>query len=296
MTASARPQAVTALREIARALSAAWDLDTTLDLIAQKTTEAMHVDSCTIYLLDPDGRILRLRATTGLAPRALGRAALAVGEGMTGYAVEMNAPVFAADAQQHPRFKRVDEALEMQYVSLLAIPLRIEERVIGALNVQTRARHEFSGDEIEILSLIGELAGGALAKAQLYDDQKRQIGELQALATLSEVVTSPQYLDEMLDVVTEMAAQTMETAVCAIFLLNEATQQVELRSAKRASQVFRQMPPLAMGEGTIGKVAQSGQPLHGSNLRQGGHDTHAKLAVRKDLFRIWPYPSACATG
>ncbi|MCZ7669302.1 MAG: hypothetical protein M5U34_20060 [Chloroflexi bacterium] len=50
---STRPQAVSALREIARAINAAWDLDTTLDLIARKTTEVMHVDSCTIYLLDP---------------------------------------------------------------------------------------------------------------------------------------------------------------------------------------------------------------------------------------------------
>lgn len=290
MTASARPQAVTALREIARALSAAWDLDTTLDLIAQKTTEVMHVDSCTIYLLDPDGRILRLRATTGLAPRALGRAALAVGEGMTGYAVEMNAPIFAADAQQHPRFKRVDEALEMQFVSLLAIPLRIEERVIGALNVQTLARHEFSEDEIEILSLIGELAGSALAKAQLYDDQKRQIGELQALATLSEVVTSPQYLDEMLDVVTEMAAQTMETAVCAIFLLNERDETLELRSAKRASPVFRQQPPLAVGEDTIGKVAQGGQPMFVTNLRQKPLDPHAKLAAEEGFISFLTVP------
>jgi signal transduction protein with GAF and PtsI domain len=60
-----RPQAVIALREIARALSAAWDLDGTLDLIARKTTEVMQVDSCTIYLLDPDGRSLRLQASTG---------------------------------------------------------------------------------------------------------------------------------------------------------------------------------------------------------------------------------------
>ena len=48
---STRPQAVSALREIARTISAAWDLDTTLDLIARKTTEVMHVDSCTIIFL-----------------------------------------------------------------------------------------------------------------------------------------------------------------------------------------------------------------------------------------------------
>src|SRR5690606_25352026 len=100
------------LREIAHALSAAWDLDTTLHLIGQKTTEVMNVDSCTIYLLDPDGQTLRLRASTGLARRALGRATLQVGEGMTGYAVAKNVPVFSAHAHSDPHFKWVDEAEE----------------------------------------------------------------------------------------------------------------------------------------------------------------------------------------
>ncbi len=71
------------LREIARAISAVRDLDTTLDLIVHKTTEVMGVDSCTIYLLDPDGKALRLRASTGLARRAVGRATLNIGEGLT---------------------------------------------------------------------------------------------------------------------------------------------------------------------------------------------------------------------
>ncbi len=90
-----QPQPIGALREIARSLSAAWDLDTTLNLIARKTTEVMKVDSCTIYLLDPDGTTLRMRASNGLARLALGRGTLQIGEGMTGHAVARNQPVFA---------------------------------------------------------------------------------------------------------------------------------------------------------------------------------------------------------
>ncbi|MEZ4593900.1 MAG: GAF domain-containing protein [Chloroflexota bacterium] len=125
-TPSARPQALAALREITRALSTAWDLDTTLDLIVRKTTEVMHVDSCTIYLLNRDGTTLRLRASTGLANRALGRSTLALGEGMTGFAVQSNEPIFARDAQHDPHFKWVDEAEESPFTSLLAVPLDIE--------------------------------------------------------------------------------------------------------------------------------------------------------------------------
>jgi signal transduction protein with GAF and PtsI domain len=146
--AATRPNALAALREIARALSSAWDLATALDLIARKTTEVMHVDSCTIYLLDSDGESLRLMATTGLARRALGRAALRIGEGMTGFAVRSNQPVYSANAREDPHFKMVDEAEELTFRSLLAVPMTIEERPIGALNVQTVAYHDYSEGEI----------------------------------------------------------------------------------------------------------------------------------------------------
>jgi signal transduction protein with GAF and PtsI domain len=168
-TTTTRPQALAALREIARALSNAWDLATTHDLIARKTTEVMHVDSCTIYLLDPDGRNLRLQATTGLARRALGRALLKVGEGMTGYAVQINQPVHAANARTHPHFKVVDEADEANFRSLLAVPMTIESRPIGSLNVQTIAPHDYTPGVVVCVARGGDLAAGALARAQLYD-------------------------------------------------------------------------------------------------------------------------------
>lgn len=289
-TASTRPQGVMALRQIARALSAAWDLDTSLDLIARKTTEVMHVDSCTIYLLDPDGYTLRLRASTGLAKRAVGRATLLVGEGMTGYAVQRNEPVFAADAQHDPHFKQVEEAEETAFHSLLAVPLVIETQPIGALNVQTIARHDFTEDEVNILSLVGDLAAGALAKAQLHDKQKQQIEELRALAELSEVMTSPQYLDDILDVVTEMAAKTMNAALCSIFLHNEDNTHLVLRSAKRSTPMYRERPPLVVGEGVTGRVAAMGEAAYVADVRAEPAYTSSDLARAEGLVSLLSVP------
>lgn len=289
-TTSTRPQALSALREIAQALSTAWDLDTTLDLIARKTTEVMHVDSCTIYLLDPDGESLRLRATTGLDQRALGRVTLRIGEGMTGYAVEHNHPVYASNAQDDPHFKRLRGTAEMAFHSLLAVPLVIETEPIGALNVQTLVIHDYSDGEIEALSLIADLAAGALAKARLYDSQKRQLEEMQALAQVSEVVTSPQYLDDILRVVTDMAASIMEAAVCSIFLLDEREAYLELYSAKRTTSSYRHRPPLAMGQGVIGQVAQSGQAIYIRDVRIDERYLGRELAKSEGLVSLLSVP------
>lgn len=285
-----RSRSTAALRDIARALSTAWDLDTTLDLIARKTTEVMHVDSCSIYLLDPDGDMLRLRATTGLARQALGLATLQIGEGMTGHAVAENRPVFARDAQQNPHFKWVKNASEGAFQSLLAIPLVIEEEPIGALNVQTLELHSFNPEEVETLSLIGDLAAGALAKAQLHDSQRRQIEELEALAEVSEVVTSPQYLDDVLDVVTAMAARLMDAAVCSIFLLDDDGERLELRSSKHTTGRSFDRSPRRMGQGVVGRVAQTGRPAYVRDVRSDPDYVDGEVARREGLASLLAVP------
>ena len=156
---------LTALREIGRAINAAWELEATLELITRKTAEVMGMDSCSIYLLDEAEEHLILEATTGLARESVGHARLRLGEGLTGWAAQMGEPVGVADAARDPRFKHLPETEESIFQSLLAVPLVNQGRVIGAMNVQTRAYHQYGADEMELLSLVGDLAAGALEKA-----------------------------------------------------------------------------------------------------------------------------------
>ncbi len=282
--------ALAALREIARSLSTAWDLDSTLDLIVRQTTKVMSCDSCSLYLLDPDGETLRLRATTGLARRALGQATLRTGEGMTGYAVAQKQPIHDADAQANPHFKWVQGSAEQAFRSLLAVPLLLDDRVLGAMNVQTIAVHEFTEAEVETLLLIADLAGGALAKAQLHDSQQRQIAELQALADVSQAVTSPLYLDDMLDVVTAMAARTVTAAVCSIYLLDESGTHLHLRSAQRETAAYRHREPIPLGRGVVGTVAQTGKLVYVPDVRTSPDYGYQELAREEGLVSLLSVP------
>ena len=232
------------LREIAQTLSAAWDVDTTLDLVARKTAQVMRVDSCSIYLLDPGGDTLRLRASTGLAHQSLGRAALKLGEGLTGWAAQNGQPVAVQDAQADPRFKLLPQTHESDLHSLLAVPLVNRGRVIGAFNVQTRERTEFTPMQIELAALISDLAAGAIDRALLYDHMNRQIGELTTLAKVSQTVTSPIYLDEMLDLIVEMAAKVMGAPVCTLRLIDPSGTELVTRSVNSTGVDFHHRPPI----------------------------------------------------
>jgi GAF domain-containing protein len=279
-----------ALRAIGRAINTAWELEATLDLITQRTADVMGMDSCSIYLLDDDGERLMLKATTGLAAEAVGQARLRLGEGLTGWAAQEGQPVAVADAARDPRFKFLPETEETRFQSLLAVPLVNQERVIGAMNVQTRAHYEFSDDEVELLGLIADLAAGALEKAMLYEGMQRQIAELSALAEVSETITSPRYLDEMLEIVVEMAARVMKARLCSLLLLDEATGDLVLRATQHLSPAYREKPPLKVGEGIAGLVAQTGQPLTVLDVRVDSRYQYADVARQVGLCSLLCVP------
>ena len=289
-SAGAASPLVASLREIARALSAAWEVDATLDLIARKTTQVMGVDSCSIYLLEPGGTTLWLRASTGLAPEALGRTSLEMGEGLTGWAAQKGLPVAERDARADPRFKFLPQTRELNFRSLLAVPLTNRGRVIGAMNVQTREHRTFTADEIELAALISDLAAGALDRALLYENMNRQISELSTLAKVSETVTSPLYLDEMLSLIAEMAGKVMGTPVCSLLLLEPARAQLTLRAAWGASLAYRQKPPLKEGEGIAGLVMRERRPMAVADVRAEPRYRARELAEREELVSLLCVP------
>jgi len=279
-----------ALREIGRAINAAWDLKATLELITRKTAEVMGMDSCSIYLLDEAGEYLTLEATTGLALEAVGRARLRLGEGLTGWAAQQGRPVGVADAARDPRFKYLPETEETIFQSLLCVPLVNQGRVIGAMNVQTRADHPYDADEVELLALIGDLAAGALEKAMLYERMQRQIAELSTLAEVSETVTSPLYLDEMLGLLVEMAARVMHARGCALMLLDEERGELILRATYGLNAGYRERPPLRAGEGIAGLVAQAGQTLVVDDVRRDARYSHPEVARQEGLVSLLCVP------
>lgn len=241
---------ISAIRRITNAINSAMDLATTLQLITSTTAEVMGVDSCSIYLLDKSGQYLVLRASTGLAPQAIGKAKLGLGEGLTGWAALHGVPVAVRDAASDPRFKFLPETEEWRFKSLMAVPLSIQGRVIGAMNVQTSSYHDYTQEEVELLSLVADLAAGAIEKAMLYDNMQRQLEELSALAEVSKTIVSPLYLDEVLKVVVEMAARMIKAEGSILLLLDEKGE----LSTRAFYGLVRDLPGLE-------EVVSRGEPL-----------------------------------
>jgi len=279
-----------ALHNIGAALSGAWDLNTTLHKITETTAKVMQLDSCSIYLWDKKQNALVLKASTGLSPKAFNVGKLALGEGITGAALQSGKAVAARDAVNDPRFKYIPGTDEENFKSLAAAPLISQGNKIGAMNGQTKRLHHWTRPEIDLLTLIGELAAGALERAELADNLQRQVNELATLAQVSKTITEPMYLDEMLAVICEMTAQIMGAKGTALLLFDEEQDQLALRATYGLQREHAEISPIDVETSLTGRAIMRNEPVMVRDLQNEPAYKNKALALREGLHSFLSMP------
>ncbi len=279
-----------ALREIGKAINSAWGLESTLDLITRRTTQVMGMDSCSIYLLNESRKGLVLKSSTGLNRAAIDRGFLHVGEGLTGWAVLHNQAAWSSEAHTDPRFHYVPGTDETRFASLLAVPLVNQGHAVGAINVQTRPRHEWSEEEIELLGLIGDLAAGALEKALMAERLQRQVAEMTAVQEVSQTITSSLYLEDMLGVIVEMVAKTMQVYSASLLLFDQGEGELVIYATAGGRAEALHRPPRAPGEGIASIVAQTRKPVVVADVRLDARFRDPERARREGLCSLLAVP------
>jgi signal transduction histidine kinase len=193
LDAARKLRELSVLHEFAKLLTTARDWDELMRAIVDRTTSALDVEVCSVYLMERDEARLRLAATNGLDSDQIGSVTLGVGEGLTGSAAALGRPVASPDVRVDPRFKWVPGFDQSQFTSMLSVPLPWDDRIIGVLNVQAIETRTFSPEEIEFLVTIGALLGGIVEKGRLQAEAQEQVETLTALdsarAELLAVVT-----------------------------------------------------------------------------------------------------------
>jgi two-component sensor histidine kinase/putative methionine-R-sulfoxide reductase with GAF domain len=208
------------LTETIAAVNSTLDLEEVLGLVARKVAEALEADACFVYLYDERSDELALRATHGTRVEEMTRRPkMRPGEGITGAAAAERSPIMIpAQAHLDPRFKGFANLPEDEYESILAVPILAREKLAGALNVRTRAPREFSDAEIELLVAIAAQVAQTIEHAKLYAEAQRRVGELEALARISEAVSESLYLEESLEEIVRATMEAVDATGAALVL------------------------------------------------------------------------------
>ena len=220
------------LHEVAQLASSARSWDEMLRIVIDRTTDAMGAEVSSLYLLEKPEGVLRLEATNGLNRRAIGRATLRLGEGITGWVANARVPLGARDVRSEPRWKWVPEVDEKRFTSMLSVPVVARDEVIGVMNVQTVEARDFGREEIDFLQTIANQVAGIIEKGRLQRESERKLHEISALFEVSNVLTTTLDLDEVLALVVDRLVRVYPGASGAILLREEGQDRERARSGE----------------------------------------------------------------
>jgi PAS domain S-box-containing protein len=168
-----------AAAEVARSATCAGDLDNLLHSAVDMIQDRFGFYHAGIFLVDERREYAVLRAATGEAGNRMlaRRHRLKVGEvGIVGFVAGTGQPRIALDVGEDACFFDNPDLPETR--SELALPLRVGERVIGALDVQSRQAAAFDESDVTILQTMADQLAMAIENARLVHEMQMAIREL----------------------------------------------------------------------------------------------------------------------
>ncbi|ADJ47693.1 GAF domain-containing protein [Amycolatopsis mediterranei S699] len=184
-----REARLTALFETASELAALSDPDTVLRSIVRRARALLGVDVSYLSLNDEAEGKTYIRVSDGSVSAEFQQIVLGMGEGLGGLVAQTARPYATSDYFNDDRFKHtrpIDSGVEDEgLTAILGVPLAIGPKVLGVLFASDRAAREFSADEVALLSSLADHAAIALDSANLLDQTRRAVAELnEANATM----------------------------------------------------------------------------------------------------------------
>jgi len=144
--------------------------------------------------------------------------------------------------------------------SLLVAPLAARSAAEGLIVVGSRQPGAYSEHDAEMLVAVASHAAISLENAWLFEDATRRAQEATALYELSESVGATLQLDRVLNFVADSVLGLLHVDKFALFLHNERTGRLEIKTARNLSDdAVRTMQP-RLGEGICGWVAEFETP------------------------------------
>jgi two-component system NtrC family sensor kinase len=231
-----RERETKALLKAARAVNQSLEVGETVRLILNQAREVLGVQSCGLFTLDAATGELSLAASLDLDPASRGAVRVRVGEGITGAAVQERRPVQSADVFTDPRVRYPQLQAESGLRSMLAAPLILGERAIGALTVLRQDVHHFTAEEESLLSAFADQAAMALEHARLFSSVRTYSEQLEVMVT-----GRTRELDEQ----KRFVEVVLETLPLGLFVLDAGLRVV---SVNREGAALLPVEPAARGD------------------------------------------------
>jgi two-component system sensor histidine kinase DevS len=249
-------------------------LETLLERIASVAREQAEASYAAVGVLDEEGKLKQF-ITVGITEEEIKHIDHPpVGIGLIGELMNAEEPLRLPLVEDHPRSVGFP-ANHPIMTSFLGVPIRAGDRQLGQIYLTNKIDlPEFTADDEKIIQMLAAYAAAAIQNARMYEHLRerdialtRRNEDLGLLNSVASALTASLELDEILNQTLASIMNYMKVEAGEIFLLEEDKLTLRLVLHRgQAAEAFWTRNRFKIGEGIVGIVAETGEPIVTSDL------------------------------
>ena len=204
------------LHEIALAASAGVGVDQVLSNVTDAMRKTLPYEHVAVFLIDPRSGRLRAQAGYGGGYDAVKDAGVQMGIGIVGHVAATGETLSAPDVRQSEHYVNYFDAT----LSELCVPLKVGERAIGAINVESEAPGAFGATDVSFITTIANQLALLIENARLFDEAQQWVVHLTALHTTAQAMIAQLDRNALLQTMAHSAAELFGAPAASVFTLD----------------------------------------------------------------------------
>lgn len=199
----------------------------TMDMFVEFISELLDLNICSIMLRDDITSELTIKSAKGLSDEIVKRTRIKFGDQVAGWVANEGKPVLLEDIESDRRFKRRSIS-QYNTKSLLSLPLKIDDRVIGVLNLNNKKTAEpFTKKDLNIALILSERISYFLEK--LYSGEYREDDINQILTSFDNLLNAVKIYHKKRGLLPDLVLKIMDSL---------GAEEEEKRKALYASMIY----------------------------------------------------------
>jgi diguanylate cyclase (GGDEF)-like protein len=200
--------------EVSKTLTSSMELNEILTTIMKKAKELTKAEAWSVLLVDEETGDLVFEKTKGKKTREIKKFRIKMGEGIAGWVAQEGIPVVVPDVSKDERFLgKIDDAVHFKTKSLMCVPIKSRDHVIGVLEVVNKITGEpFTKEDLDLLMRLVDQTAIAIERVTLY----QKMAELAITDDLTKLFNT-RYLNRTIEIEVQRSSR-YHASVSLIFM------------------------------------------------------------------------------
>jgi len=269
------------VREVSAQIANVLHLDELSARVTELIQKTFNFYYVAIFTLEPNSNALRFRSSAVAPRKGRKKASIAleveIGQGLIGEAAKLGQQIVCDDVLSDPRYRFIDSLPETK--SEVVIPLKIEDRVLGVLDVQSNHKKAFHPNDLLILHALADNIARAVEGARLYSSLRHRADQLTLVSEVSKSVTSTLDLSQLMRDAALLINEKFGYPHVSLFTVHPNRRLIvhEAGSGKRSKKLEGFSIPLDDVMGIMPWVARNGKTVLANDVSKEARYVHSPL-------------------